>query len=685
MARRWVSGLAALVLVGLIGGSATAQTPEKPPSALERPPVWRNLERFASEAELLRYIRDVQRLTRVGRRVIGIESGGLAVPPPPSPPPAAVQAGAADGVVVTGTQVQRQDFEAISPVAGDPTSITNVQTQGVDEGGIVKMVGRFLVILQDGRLFVTDTRPNGEPGLALTGRTNVYRNPGADTWYDELLISGNRILVTGYSYRESASEITVFTINDAGVLTREATYYISSNDYYDTENYSTRLVNGNLVIYTPLEAWRLDPERPLRWPLVRRWLRDTEHRAETSAGRRLFEARDIYKPIQATRAPVVHSVSVCPLGELRSGDELECRTTAFVGPPDREFFVSTSDIFLWVSANHWMDREAAPCPPAASAGRDAYAVDAALFQVPLSGAAPRALHTRGEPTNQFALDATGTEFRALLGWNTSHCNQREGAELRYFHAPLSSLSAAPGRAPANSFTAVPGLNTTRYEVRFADTHLVYGGRDGGSYPPQEGEEARTARIVAVPTARPTAAVQLDAPHDILRIERVGGAIALTGYRDAVGLSLSLLDLGQRPRIVSTRVLTGRFEAENRSHAFNSLVGVDGAGVIGLPTVTRTKEAGRWVWRSDASDLSFISVDAAGRLGPLGELNAYRNAVHAGYRCEVSCVDWYGNSRALFIGSRILALSGTELIEGAVVDGRMVERGRLNLSAPPPGS
>jgi hypothetical protein len=34
-------------------------------------------------------------------------------------------------------------------------------------------------------------------------------------------------------------------------------------------------------------------------------------------------------------------------------------------------------------------------------------------------------------------------------------------------------------------------------------------------------------------------------------------------------------------------------------------------------------------------------------------------------CRASCVDWYGNSRPLFIGSRVFALMGYELVEGAV--------------------
>jgi hypothetical protein len=225
--------------------------------------------------------------------------------------------------------------------------------------------------------------------------------------------------------------------------------------------------------------------------------------------------------------------------------------------------------------------------------------------------------------------------------------------------------------------------TGNYEVRFTGTHVVYGGRSRyGSYPPAEGAAPQTAQVIAVPVSQPRAYAPIEAPHDILRIERTGANIVLTGYRDDAGLSLSQLDLRGRPRLTDTRVLAGRFESENRSHAFNSMIGADGAGFMGLPTVTRVKESGRWVWRSDSSDVSFLAVSAAGQLSALGELSARRGAVDPSYRCEVSCIDWYGNTRALYIGSRVFALSGTELIEGAVSGGRISERLRLNLSAPP---
>ncbi|MGQ0531638.1 MAG: beta-propeller domain-containing protein [Caulobacteraceae bacterium] len=678
MKLRLLAATAALVFVGAAGEAASQRQANK--ATTPQPPVWQRLERFSDDAEFLRYVREVRRLN--GRGYDRFEDS-LAVtgappppapPPPPPPPPSAAPSPSAPAEMSAG---------ASQPSAGEPSSITNVQTQGVDEGGIVKQIGRFLIVLQDGRLFVVNTRPGDAPGLQLASRTNVYRSPNADTWYDELLTSGNRILVAGYSYREQASEITVLTINDAGQLTREATYYISSNDYYDIENYATRLVNGNLVIYTPLDISNVNPRVRMRWPVVRRWLRDGERSAVTTEGRSLFDGNDIYKPVQRTLQPMVHSVSVCPLGDLSAGDELDCRTTAFVGGGQREFFVSTSDIYLWVNPMPWDGVLNRDC---SRVGASAASLPATVYQVPLSGETPRALHARGQPTNQLALDASAEEFRALLTWNVGPCAQGGPAHVRYFRAPMSAFRSAPIEARPSYFAAAPSPGVSRYEVHFTRTHVVYGGREGwNSYPPEPGATLPPSRVVALRLERPTDAAQVPAPHNIIRLERAGNNAVLTGYRTDRGLSVSLLDLDGPPRIVSTQVLDGRYESEGRSHAFNALVGPDDAGLMGLPTVTRTWEGGRWWFRSRASDVSYLTVNSAGRLGWAGQLEARQDAQHPDYRCEVSCVDWYGNTRALFIGNRVFALSATELIEGALANGRIRETRRLNLSAPAPRS
>ena len=75
-------------------------------------------------------------------------------------------------------------------------SITNVQTAGVDEGGIVKRAGDFLVILRRGRLFTVRVGGDTLQPVALRDAYAPDTNP-AGAWYDELLVDGPTVVVIG--------------------------------------------------------------------------------------------------------------------------------------------------------------------------------------------------------------------------------------------------------------------------------------------------------------------------------------------------------------------------------------------------------------------------------------------------------------------------------------------------------
>ena len=95
--------------------------------------------------------------------------------------------------------------------------ITNNQTAGVDEGGIVKVHGDHLVILRRGRLFTVRV---GSNSLAPVSSVNSYApgvNPSND-WYDEMLVSKNTVVVIGYSYGRGGTEINLFDIDSRGGL-----------------------------------------------------------------------------------------------------------------------------------------------------------------------------------------------------------------------------------------------------------------------------------------------------------------------------------------------------------------------------------------------------------------------------------------------------------------------------------
>src|SRR4029079_18924984 len=95
----------------------------------------------------------------------------------------------------------------------------------------------------------------------------------AESWYDEMLISGDTIVVIGYSYARSGTEVGLFNIDSAGQLSYRSTYHVRSSDYYSSRNYASRLIGTKLIFYTPV-SFNIDSEDPFQsFPAVRRWHR----------------------------------------------------------------------------------------------------------------------------------------------------------------------------------------------------------------------------------------------------------------------------------------------------------------------------------------------------------------------------------------------------------------------------
>ncbi len=611
--------------------------------------------------------------------------------------------------------------------------------RNVEEGDIIKQIDHYLLILQDGRIFVIDMNAGGlarRPGreLRLTDRMNVYRyvdrNSARDTWYDEMLVSGDRILVTGYSYDAQASELAVFRLDRrTGRLRREGVFRIASNDYYSTTGYATRLIGDNLVVYTPFRIGDMDDE-DVTWPLVRPWRTEDDARERAWLERRgrdfrtpreplpdngppLLRGAEIYRPVERIDEPVVHAVSVCPLAGAGRG-VLVCRSTAVVAPMVREYYVTADHTYLWTGneGGYCRDEENRPVPTTADAR------SALVYRVPLTGAGPEMIAARGAPPDQFAMQADDRNLYALVRLERAGCRTgySDPAHLAFVTIPQTGFSRTRAELPQAAFAALPGTPTHQVAARFTERYLVYGGLSGyrrGLPDPNEfyrydrlgihPEDDWTARrfvgmraspAVVVPIAHPERPLTLATGHTVIRADRLGDDIILTGYRDRDGLSVTLIDLDRAPRIASSIQLPGRYESEGRSHAFNSRLDPDGTSLMGLPTVPRVEDSDRQVWRSRASDLSFLTADARGRLRPAGELLRRFDYVDEdatgdededgvpGYQCEVSCTDWYGNSRPVFTDGRIFGLSGTELIEGRMVAGRIREVRRLNIALSP---
>lgn len=658
--------------------------------------TWDQLEKFDSNREFKSYLREVKTLARrrgdwwAQSQYVQLAQNSECVDPE--------DCLLNDEIVVTGSRVKA------APVS---VNITNVQSAGVDEGDIVKQIGDYLVVLQDGRLFSVHM---GGPSskLEYKDRIDVYSDPNSDTWYDEILVSDNLVLVTGYSYDQEATEFNLIALDDNGRFEAKARYYISSDDYFDSDNYATRIIGNKLIIYTPLDLTGYDSWNDLEWPIIRRWVDEQDwnektvkllkgtkqhadeypkERLETIlAGRHLFSARDIHKPIQRTTNPFIHSVSVCSIEVKPDMKPLDCRTTAFIGPAGQEFYVSGEDVFLWLGPG-WDDfsDDIPDCKPDYRVTyNEAY--PSTLFKINVDSGRPTALFLRGGPNDQFSMEAGVKKFHAVFNMTPSDCDDDSAGhkKLVLYSFPYSRFSSTPREIRAADYFAIPTAVPNVLENRITNTHAVIGGRDRwSSYPPgifKGTPETAISELTFVPLADPERFWTEDLPHNVIRMERVIDDIVVTGYHDKSGLQLTYLKPDAGPGIVDTITLKGRYESEGRSHAFNYTVTDDDEFLLGIPTVAYNFDTARWWSRSGESDVSFLKIDGSDEFTSLGLLTS-SNDVDPSYRCEVSCIDWYGNSRPIFTNGRVFALLSTEIAEGRLSNERIIELDRINLTRP----
>lgn len=635
------------VVAGLLGlGGATAliaiaaPTPAPAAAAASVQEPRGGLTAFRSDQELRTFLEERRR--RVERR-----TGGVAYMTPSSPPPPP----AAEAVTVTGSRVASSD------------SITNDQTVGVDEGGIVKNFRDMLVILRRGRLFTVSLAGGGVRPIDSIDAFPPGVNARSD-WYDEMLIAGDRIIVIGYSYSRGGTEVNRFRIGPNGQLRFEDAYHLRSNDYYSSRNYASRLIGNKLIYYTPLYLGRgRDPLDAL--PAVRRWRSDGSERAfrRIADARRIFVAPSLRDDPDAS-IDALHSVVSCDL----TAAELDCDATGVLGPSSRTFYVSGNAVYLWVaSGNYRRNREERPAP------------SAHIYRLPLNGSRPAAIAARGMPVDQFSFredEADGrlnVLVRAMGGGDAMWRPEVTGGSVALLQVPIREFGDGSEEADRRRYRDLPRPEgqSWNFQNRFVGNHILYG---GGRF----GEGANGAVYAA--EVRGTGAWELPLTHAVERIEAMGDDALVVGARGS-DLGFTAVELGRRGRPVvgDLHVQRGAAQGESRSHAFfysPDQGSRGGSGTLGLPVARQVDPAYRRFFGSAAAML-FLRRDER-RFSPAGELAA-RPAGTVDDNCQASCVDWYGNARPIFWRGRIFALLGYELVEGALRGGRVDELQRVNFA------
>jgi hypothetical protein len=475
------------------------------------------------------------------------------------------------------------------------------------------------------------------------------------TWYDEMLVAQDTVVVIGYSYERGGTEIGLFDIDRSGRLGYRATYHLRSNDYYSSRNYSSRLIGSKLIFYTPLYLPVGREDLSASFPALRKWHKG----AKDSEFRRIVSATRVYHTEREPRASyglALHTVTVCDLARA----DFACEATGVVGAPGRVFYVSPDSVYVWVT--EWM-REG-----------DQPRQSSLVYRMPLDGSAPSALGVSGSPVDQFSFLESGDKYLNVLvraeaaGDGMWRAEVAEG-EVALLRVPLGSFSDGNEDAPASSYKPLPKPQGYTFQNRFVGDYLLYGTGSGWGTP----EQSSRGSVFAVRWAGGMTA-QLPLAHGVDRIEAMGSDAVVVGT-DGKDLHFTGVRLGDQAAVVDSYVRKDATQGELRSQGFFYKPDGADAGLLGLPIRGAGRPGYEHLFDGSASIL-YLRNDSL-RLSELGELDARPDKSSANDACRASCVDWYGNARPLFLRGRVFALLGYEIVEGALDDNRLRETRRIS--------
>ena len=599
----------------------------------------KTMKAFASANELKNYLASIAEKQRKRYETMRAASGngtGLAASNQAASPPAK----AADGA------------PADSKAEKDDESITNNQHAGVDEGGIVKLHGEHLVILRRGRLFTVKVGGNA---LKPVSSVNAYApgvNPSND-WYDEMLVTGDTVVVIGYSYGRGGTEINLFDIDADGGLDYRSTYHLRSNDYYSSRNYASRLVGSKLVFYTPQYMGYGDPTE--RFPAIRKWRKGATDKDFTA----VVQPTRIYRPEKTDETDAglaLHTVTACDLASR----EFACEATAVLGAPGRVFYVSPTSVYVWTTGYNY--------------GGERPVSSSMVYRMPLDASAPSALKVNGGPVDQFSFLESSDQHLNVLVRSDGRGEAMWGAEfaagdVALFRTSLASFSDGSESAPMSDYSELPKPEGYTFQNRFVGEHLLYGTGSGWGRP----ENKNNANLFVI-NYTSGEIYDLELAHGVDRIEQMGRDAVVVGT-NGTDLHFSPIKLGGSPMLKKGYQRRNASQGELRSHGFFYRSDGRDSGVIGLP-IARSGRSGYKHLIENSAAILFLRNNSLA-FDEMGELEARTTSTTD--NCKASCVDWYGNARPLFIRGRVFALLGYELVEGSFDGQRIAERRRINYS------
>ncbi len=558
------------------------------------------------------------------------------VPPPPAPPPSAGSASTSsssslDSVQVVGSRVS-------STPGGE--SVTNTQEAGVDEGGLVKRVGDFLLVLRDGVLYSVRIVRDGREVLELADALAVnMEDDGEDVWYDEILSYRSTVLLLGFNYGSdpAVAEMVVFDVSPDGRLQRQSRLWLGTEDYFSSENYGARLI-GDRLLLSLRQNLSLDDEPEA----VMRWQRRDAVRPRWQP---LLDLGELHLPVFDLEWPIIHALLSCSVEGLRHGD-LACDRFGVVGNYFATVYASLQAAYLAL-AHSWRDEER----------------KTTVFRLPINdwqAATHAAVDGVVDSPLQFADRDNGLYVAAAAGPSSISAGSRH---------PISHLPAHRFAFGSESNPVAPAwtvnLPYPEASVRFGDDAVWFAPERSWW---NRNQESKPGPVVVQPLDG-SAQRQFETGFWTDVLQPIPGGMLLFGHGvgDKAGFVLGLAGKTATGVGMIDRYTPGDVDlSEMRTQAVNLATQPDGSLLLGWPVSGR---------QGNESALMFAAVTGQ-RLAARGVLDFTDMPDLA-----TQSVAWYGESRVVFLGHRLIAFSGDAVIEGRLLGEQVQPLRSLILARP----
>lgn len=545
-------------------------------------------------------------------------------------------------------------------------SITNNQELEVDEGGIVKRLGNYLIVLRKGKLYsiLVADELNKVDEISLQPTTWQH-----EAWYDELLVHKNILLVVGYSYENESTEYVFFELDKAGNFHRQNAYLVGSGDYYSSSNYAGRMIGDRFVFYIEDLAYDSDVnenryDKQMISPIASRV--DQSGRVEESYP--LFESHDVYSPVLTSRFLSFTTAITCPINI----DAFRCNAKSILSGTVADFYVSKEAFYFWMRGTEW-NRDYADIPTR-ELKRYAHSKHyehwprnkhSAIYRLPFNDEPVGLVKIKGYPIDQFSFKQS-RDMLHIVGieggngdeiWNDS---SDTADDVFFTSIPLTKFKEGVVEWNESDFALIEqdkiyGLKNNR----FVGNSLVY---------TNSNDEDMTTDIFVLDIFDSSIMSKMEVAMEVEQLHPIGNNMLLVGYDDQDSVQYQTLALEQDIYIADSLIELDNKLAESRSHGFFYKPDSEG-GIFAIPTFIEHEEDekkvnGTYYYAEDISDMLFTRVTNNLTLHPAGALEGTKKITWENSDdCELSCYDWYGSARPIFWDDRIFALLKYEVVEG----------------------